>query len=238
MTRARPTVLFLPGFMQRADSWLTVAGTVSQRWRTTVLEFETWTWEERLVEVAEAAPDGAALVGYSMGGRLALHAALRWPERYAALVLLGAHAGLTERRAERRAADEELAAWIETHPIEDVVARWEGNPVFGTQSAGLRELQRAARLDHDPRLLARLLRSGGQGAVEPVWNRLPELPIPVLACAGALDTVYAEAAELLATLLVRGEAATIPGAGHAAHLEEPRATSELVGRFLEQHLEG
>lgn len=233
----RAAVMFLPGFMQHADSWLTVAGTVSDRCEVTVLEFETWTWEERLAEVARAAAPGTALVGYSMGGRLALHAALRDPARYAALVLLGAHAGIEAGRDARRAADEELASWMEERAIDEVVARWEGNPVFATQSEGLRELQREDRLRHDPRDLARLLRSGGQGAVAPVWDRLGALAMPVLALAGALDTPYAKAAERLAAAVPDGRMATIPGAGHAAHLEEPHATAEAIAAFLHEALQ-
>ena len=231
-----PAVLFLPGFMQRADSWLTVAGTVSDRYSVAVLDFESFTWEERLAEIADAASPGTALVGYSMGGRLALHAALREPARYAALVLIGAHAGLVDDRDERRAADEDLAAWIETHPIEAVVERWEENGVFASQAPALRELQRPGRLQHDPRDLARLLRSGGQGTVKPVWDRLSELTMPVLALAGALDEGYAATAERLAAAVPDGRAATIPGAGHAAHLEEPRATAAAVAAFLDDVL--
>lgn len=221
--------------MQHADSWLTVAVTVSDSYEVLVLDFETWTWEERLAEVA-AAP-GSVLVGYSMGGRLALHAALRDPGRYRALVLLGAHAGLEDGREERRAADEELAAWIESHTIEEVVDRWESNPVFASQSRGLRELQREGRLRHDPPDLARLLRTGGQGAVEPVWARLPELTMPVLCLAGSLDRTYAEAARQMAAALPAGRAAEIPGAGHAAHLEEPAATAGAITAFLADALD-
>lgn len=230
-----PPVLFLPGFMQHDDSWLTVARTVSDRCEVAILDFETWTWEERLAEIA-AAP-GDVLVGYSMGGRLALHAALREPGRYTALVLLGAHAGLEVGRAERLAADEELAAWIEQHSIEAVVARWEDNPVFSTQTAGLRELQREGRLRHDPADLARLLRSGGQGAVEPAWDRLGELTMPVLALAGSLDTAYAAAARRMAQALPDGRAVDISGAGHAAHLEDPTATAEAIATFLDVALQ-
>jgi 2-succinyl-6-hydroxy-2,4-cyclohexadiene-1-carboxylate synthase len=234
MPESRPAVLFLPGFMQHADSWLTVAGTVSDRYEVAILDFETWTWDERLAEIA--ASPGDVLVGYSMGGRLALHAALRDPGRYAALVLLGAHAGLESGRPERRAADEELASWIEKHAIEAVVDRWEAHPVFATQTASVRELQREGRLRHEPADLARLLRSGGQGVIAPVWDQLDALTMPVLALAGSLDTAYADAARRLASLLPDGRASEIPAAGHAAHLEEPAATAAAITAFLDEAL--
>jgi 2-succinyl-6-hydroxy-2,4-cyclohexadiene-1-carboxylate synthase len=227
------TVLFVPGFMQHADSWLTVARTVSDSREVTILDFETWTWEERLAELREAATAGSVLVGYSMGGRLVLHAALADPGRYSALVLLGAHPGIEDAgaRTARREADEQLATWIEGQSMDAVVDRWEGQPVFASQSRVLRDLQREGRLDHDPALLARLLRSGGQGAVEPVWDRLGELTMPVLVLAGALDEPYVVAGARLAAALPNGKAATVMGAGHAAHLEEPAATAAAILSF-------
>src|SRR5438067_8881063 len=152
MRASAPPVLFLPGFMQHADAWSEVAGAVAERYPVFVLDFDSWTFEERLAEIRDASSPGTVLVGYSMGARLALHAALREPARYSGLVLVGGTAGLdgaSEREA-RRAADEELAAWIETRPIEEVVERWERSPVFATQSPGVIDAQRAGRLRHDP----------------------------------------------------------------------------------------
>jgi pimeloyl-ACP methyl ester carboxylesterase len=143
---------------------------------------------------------------------------------------VGATAGIEavgERRA-RLEADSELAGWIEEHSIEEVVERWEKQPVFADQPAALVEAQRAGRLSHSPADLARLLRSAGQGALEPVWDRIPSLPMPLLAIAGERDARYMAAAERLASLAPRGRAASVPEAGHAAHLEQPRAVADMV----------
>jgi 2-succinyl-6-hydroxy-2,4-cyclohexadiene-1-carboxylate synthase len=236
--RDEASVVFVPGFMQRAAAWSPVAEVVRERYRSVCLDPDTWTVEERLAEIERHAPPGSALVGYSLGGRLALHAALRSPGRYAALVLVGASAGIEDpgERAERRAADEELAAWIEERPIEEVVASWERQPVFAAQPPELVATQRPGRLSHDPRLLARLLRSAGQGALEPVWDRIAELDLPLLAVAGERDERYADAARRLATLAPRGEARLVPSAGHAPQLERPDVVAGLLVEFLDQHL--
>ena len=129
--------------------------------------------EGRLAEIA-ARGRGAVLCGYSLGGRLALRAALRDPSRYRGVVTIGASAGIEEpvaRRA-RAEADARLAAWMETMPIAEIVAVWERQPLFADQSDALVEAQRPGRLSHDPRSLALLLRTAGQGALEPVWHEL------------------------------------------------------------------
>jgi 2-succinyl-6-hydroxy-2,4-cyclohexadiene-1-carboxylate synthase len=195
------------------------------------IDFTSWTFEERIAELLAATEPGGALVGYSMGGRIALHAALREPERFGALALIGVSAGV-DHPAERRRSDEALASWIEQHTIEEVVERWERQPVFATQTQALRLEQRPGRLSHDPRLLAKLLRSAGQGTTPPVWDRLHELRMPVLLIAGELDEKYVAAAHRMARHLARARVAIVPGAGHAPQLER----ADLVAQLLDQHL--
>src|SRR3954454_18846780 len=166
--------------MQRGEAWAPVAARLAERYRCTCLDLRTWTFEERVEEILAAVAPGDAVVGYSMGGRLALHAALREPGLLGALVLVGVSAGIEDRveREDRRRSDESLAEWMERRSIEEGVGRWARNPVLETQPAELREWQRRGRLSHDPRRLAELLRSAGQGALEPVWDRLPRPPPP------------------------------------------------------------
>lgn len=219
--------------MQHADAWSPIAAAVGERYPVKLLDFGTWTFERRLAEI-RGAGEGAVLVGYSMGGRLALHAGARWPDAFAGLVLLGASAGIEDpgERTRRRVADDELATWIETHPIEEVVTRWERNPVFASQPPALVTAQRAGRLAHEPAALAQLLRSAGQGALEPVWDELRALPMPILALAGEDDPRYVAAAERIAAEAPDALARTIPGAGHAAQLEDPDAVAAVLLDWL------
>ena len=232
-----PLVALLPGFAQRADAWAPVAERVGQKYRTLSIDFSTWTFDGRLREIAERVDDGDVVVGYSMGGRLALRAALRRPGKFGALVLAGTSAGIEDdrARAERRLADELLAAWIEEHTIEDFAARWEAEPVFASQPPELRAAQRPGRLSHEPARLARLLRSAGQGMFEPVWHELERIDCPVLAVAGELDTAYADAAFRIAERVRRGRARLIGGAGHAPQLERPEEFSAVLLDFLDEH---
>lgn len=232
-----PLVAFLPGFAQRADAWASVADRVAQKYRSLAIDFSTWTFDGRLREVADRVDDGDVVIGYSMGGRLALAAALRRPAKFGGLVLVGTSAGIEdeEARAERRLADEELAAWIEEHTIEEFAERWEAQPVFATQPPELVRAQRPGRLAHDPARLAQLLRSAGQGMFDPVWHRLEEIDCPVLAVAGESDSTYADAAYRIAERVKHGRARLIPGAGHAPQLERPDEFAAVLLDFLDEH---
>jgi 2-succinyl-6-hydroxy-2,4-cyclohexadiene-1-carboxylate synthase len=231
-------VLFIPGFMQRGDAWRPVAELLPERYPSTLLDHAEHSFEGRLREVAESGAD--VLVGYSLGGRLALRAALRSPDSFAGLVLVGATAGIEEGplRAARAEADEKLASWIEAMPIEDIVSLWERQPLFADQSDALVEAQRPGRLSQDQRSLALLLRTAGQGVLEPVWHELRALELPVLAIAGARDDGYTAAAKRIASTAPRGRVAVVEEAGHAPQLQQPAAVAALIAGFLDEELPG
>jgi len=233
----RPAIVFVPGFMQPGAAWAAVAERLPERYPSVLLEHSEHTYEGRLEEIA-AAGEGAVLCGYSLGGRLALRAALRDPARYAGLVTVGASAGIEApaTRAARAEADAKLASWMETQDIAQIVAVWERQPLFADQSDALLDEQRPGRLMQDPRALALLLRTAGQGALEPVWQELHSLGVPVLAVAGVLDERYCESARRIARSVPDGRAAVVELAGHAPQLQRPGEVASLLVDFLDQHL--
>ena len=223
-------VLFIPGFMQPASAWAPVADQLEPP--VTLLDHREHSFEGRLEEIA-AAGSRAVLVGYSLGGRLALRAALREPGRYAGLITVGATAGIDEagRRAARAQADDRLASWIEAAPMDDIVALWERQPLFADQSEALVEAQRAGRLAQDPADLARLLRTAGQGVLDPVWHELLTFELPVLAIAGDRDDGYSSAALKIADTAPSARAKIVENAGHAPQLQQPGEVASLIEAF-------
>jgi 2-succinyl-6-hydroxy-2,4-cyclohexadiene-1-carboxylate synthase len=226
-------VLFIPGFMQRGDAWRPVAELLPERYPSRLLDHAEHSFEGRLGEIF--ASGASVLVGYSLGGRLALRAALRSPGSFDGVVVVGSTAGIEEgpMRVQRAEADEKLASWMEAMPIEDIVALWERQPLFADQSEALVEEQRPGRLSHDPRSLALLLRTAGQGVLEPVWHELRGLHTPMLVIAGARDDGYSSAAKRIASAAPNARAAIVEEAGHAPQLQQPQAVAGLIAEFLD-----
>ena len=180
----------------------------------------------------------AAYVGYSMGGRLALHLAVQQPEQVERLVLVGATAGLDtdDERAERRHADEALAAALERDGLDTFLQRWLDNPLFATlpkDAAGVED-----RKENTVEGLAASLRNTGTGTQRPLWDDLPRLTMPVLFVVGGNDAKFTALAHRLRDQWGGpAELASIAGAGHACHLEQPEAFLEVVVPFLAGHRE-
>ena len=183
------------------------------------------------------------LVGYSMGGRVALSLGCAAPQRLRSLTLIGASAGIADpaERRRRREADNCRAQQITADP-EAFVDDWMADPLFAGQAAlGEAHLRaaRAQRLASDPAGLARSLRAGGSGAMSPLHERLGRCEMPTLLVVGAHDSKFCAIAEQLVAALPRGDIVRIDGAGHAAHLERPDATAAQIAEFIagvEAHL--
>lgn len=181
----------------------------------------------------------AGLLGYSMGGRLALFTAVTYPHLFPALVLESASPGLktaAARRA-RTAQDEALANWIEAHGIGPFVERWEGLPLWRSQEKlplAARQALRQQRLQNTPAGLANSLRGMGTGTQPSLWGALPALLQPVLLLAGALDEKFVAINREMAALLPHGRLTTVPEAGHTIHLERPSLFQRLVTDFWQE----
>lgn len=177
----------------------------------------------------------AVYIGYSMGGRAALHAALAHPERVLALVLIGATAGMDDpaARAARRQADEALAGDLVADGLPAFLERWLANPLF----AGLPPAAAAVeqRLANRPEGLAASLRHTGTGTQEPLWGELAHLTMPVLVLAGADDAKFTAEGARLVEHLPRARLRTLPGT-HAVHLAQPTAAAAAVRSFLAAEL--
>jgi 2-succinyl-6-hydroxy-2,4-cyclohexadiene-1-carboxylate synthase len=174
----------------------------------------------------------STLVGYSMGGRVALHVALAAPERFDRLVLVSTTAGIGDAstRAARVDADEELAQFAEREGIEAFADRWAAQPLFAGTPPAVVQVWRADMLDNDPAALAASLRGMGSGAMEPLWDRLGELGMPATVVVGERDARFVAFGGRLAAGLPDARLHVIHGGRHGLPREAP---SELAAAIAQ-----
>lgn len=249
-----PPLVLLHGFTGSHETWQHLVAQLSESHRVASLDLpghgisdthdkQTWTFTNVVDDLAwliESQLGGSAdVLGYSMGGRLALALAVTHPARVRNLILESASPGIAdsqERRA-RQLADEQLAERILTGGLEAFVAHWEGLPMWESQ-AGLpasdRLRLRQLRLEQNPAGLASNLRATGTGKQPAYWDRLAGLMTPALLIAGGLDTKFAHIATSMHEALPQSRLEIVANAGHAVHLERPTRYIELVSDFLDQ----
>lgn len=249
---ATPAVLFLHGFTGNGGYWFPVAEALRPRRcimpdlpghgaTSAPLPAEAWGLDRAADALGALLDDMEVgrcdLVGYSMGGRIALHLALAASARISRLVLVGASPGLAsaKERALRIASDEDLSTLLERDGIEAFVGRWEALPLFATQNAlpeAARASMREARIGQDPRALAAALRAFGIGGQRPLHEDLGRLDIPVLLVAGGIDSKYCQIAEGMRERISGARVEIIEGCGHSVPLEKPGAFSRILEAFL------
>ncbi|HEX3801303.1 MAG TPA: 2-succinyl-6-hydroxy-2,4-cyclohexadiene-1-carboxylate synthase [Solirubrobacteraceae bacterium] len=234
-----PALVLLHGFTNSGASWRPVISGLGQRYRAVAPDIrghasasttQPVTLDAVLADIAALVPHEFTLVGYSQGGRIALHAALAMPKRIKRLVLIGASPGLADEaeRSARRIADERLAEQVESMAIEEFARQWAETPILSDIACDIAAVSHADRLHSTPAGLAAALRGLGTGALPSVWERLPELRMPVMLIAGERDAKFTSLAQEMARLIPDASVKVVAGAGHAVHLERPDKVVEAL----------
>ena len=241
--RGPDRIVLVHGFTQTMRSWDRLAALLCETFQVVRVDLPghggsgdlDLSFEETAEALGEAG-GAATYVGYSLGGRLCLRLAMDRPDLVQSLVLVGASPGLpgAGERAARREADEAVAADIERMGTAAFLDRWLAQPLFATLNPQPDDV--AARLANSPTGLATALRRLGTGIQEPLWDRLGELKMPVLAVTGQEDAKFSRLADEMAGAIgVNAQAVALAGAGHAAHLERPVSFHRLLTAFLLLH---
>jgi 2-succinyl-6-hydroxy-2,4-cyclohexadiene-1-carboxylate synthase len=187
------------------------------------------TFDACVRKVLAEAPERFLLGGYSLGGRVALHVALSAPERVSRLVLVSSTAGIEDavERAARSLADHLLADELERMPFEDFIERWRKQPLFADEPPEVGRLAREDQRRNRPQTLAEVLRGIGAGEMEPVWDQLAGLHMPVSVVVGDRDAKYVALGRRLAAAAPHGRLFTVAG-GHNLPLENPDAVARVI----------
>ena len=235
-----PRLVFVHGFTQTASSWKPIAERFASDGYESIVVDVPGHGESagvhvdlrRGADMLTSLCGAAVYTGYSLGGRLCLHAAVMHPHLVRGLAVVGASPGIADEpeRVTRRAADNELADYIVEVGLDRFLDEWLAQPLFA--GLVLDDEARADRLTNTAEGLASSLRLAGTGAQASLWPRLHEMRMPVLTIAGERDNKFASIARKVSATVPRGEATEIPGAGHAAHLQEPQLVEKALADWL------
>ncbi|WP_157842675.1 MULTISPECIES: 2-succinyl-6-hydroxy-2,4-cyclohexadiene-1-carboxylate synthase [Bacillus] len=250
-------VVFLHGFTGRGANWVDILPYIQNKESYTFvfpdvlghglsekpMEASRYSMENTIEDLYEIIKNITEkkihVIGYSMGGRIALSFALKYPFIVKGLLLESASPGLqTEsERHMRQLADEKLAIKIEGEGLERFIEFWTNIPLFETQKKLTSEEQRKIlqqRLDNDAAGLANSLRGIGTGSQPSYWGVLKSLHLPVTLVAGKDDKKFIEIAKSMNSLFPMSTFIEINRAGHAIHVEQSEKFGKIVSEFLSE----
>jgi 2-succinyl-6-hydroxy-2,4-cyclohexadiene-1-carboxylate synthase len=247
----RPALCFLHGFMGSARDWTPLVNALETEAYCLAVdlpghgcstgrpayEYSMEGVTQALADVLDdAGLDRCALVGYSMGGRVALYFSIFHPGRVSRLVLESTSPGLEEPedRARRRALDAERADRIRAD-LSSFLTDWYRQPLFASLDRhDLVEDMVQRRGRNDPAELARMLEGLSPGRQPSLWPHLSDVQVPSLILTGGLDDKYTGITERTARHLGRAHRVVVPNAGHNVHAERPQAYLAHLCRFLDR----
>ena len=242
------TIVMLHGFTGSTKTWEQVASMLPQ-YRIIAIDcighgqtespndYTIYQMEHQLAvleEVFEALQlTTFTLIGYSMGGRIALSYAIKYPGRVQTLMLESASPGLRteQERRVRKEADEALANNIQLNGIASFVDMWENIPLFASQKRLPEHIQqsiREERLQQNEQGLASSLRGIGTGVMPPMWDQLHTLSMPVTLITGALDTKFVDIAREMTIFIQKVRHLIVNDVGHAIHVENSTEFATIV----------
>ena len=234
--------MFVHGFTQSANSWKPIAERLAaDGYESVVVDVPGHGGSTNVRADLRATADMltamcgfGVYIGYSLGGRLCIHAASMHPHLVRGLAVVGATPGIADEseRADRRTADDQLADHILDVGVDAFLDEWLALPLF----AGLQldDAQRADRRANTAEGLAGSLRLAGTGAQASLWSRLPDINMPVLAMWGELDHKFAAIGRQMAASVPHGTSAEIRDSGHAAHLQQADLVAAALTAWLRE----
>lgn len=245
-----PPVLFLHGFMGTGKVWLPTFEKLASDFYCVALDLpghgqteanlDNLTFDSLAESMAAFIDDSFStppiIVGYSMGGRIALYTALKYPERIESLVLESSTAGISDgyERKKRLMQDTNLSEIMKKSKMRQFLIDWYRQPVFSylAKHPGLVDRIIDKKSSGNPELLAEVMVRLSPGNQPPLWDKLDQWKKPTLIIAGSIDAKYFEIGQRLHDNLHNSRLEIIEGVGHIVHLENHKEFMSVLKSFL------
>lgn len=234
-----PPILFLHGFLGCKEDWDEVIGFLEKKFYCLTIDLPghgsplTDNFPQMLEKALQAENlDKVSLVGYSMGGRLALMATGASPSLFSHTIAISAHPGLREEKEQIKRLDDDLK-WerlLKTKPLEEFIHAWYQQPLFDSlrKRSDLYAKIVKRRAQHSAPSLSAVLHLYGLGVLPPILHFSPQ----TFFLCGEEDTRYCE---LYKKMAPQKQLFTLKQCGHALHLESPAACAQAIEQILEDY---
>ncbi len=250
-----PRIVFLHGFLGSGSDWVPIARQLENDYCCILVDlpghgesdieasgnpdlFFTETVDALAMQLNRSAdPEPCFLVGYSMGGRIALSLLLRHPELVAKAIIVSASPGIRteEERLSRRESDEGIARKIEKN-FEGFIQAWYEQPLFATlKNHQIFKEVESERKINNPENLALALRLLGTGRQPSLWDELQKNRVPIQFFAGEKDLKFVEIGRQMVNLCTESTLEIFPGCGHTLHLENRELFLDRLTQFFNKH---
>lgn len=254
--KEKPVLLFLHGFMGSAAEWSGIVDSFSDEYLSIAVDLpghgktivrggaENYKMENcaagLICFMEELKMNKCNLVGYSMGGRLALYLAVHFPDRFGRVVIESASPGLKtkQERQARITHDERLAHRLEADSLEEFLGKWYEQPMFVSLKKDVGRFRKLleGRLDNDKAGLGLSLRMMGSGAQPSLWEELCKVKVPLLLIVGEKDDKFLKLGREMAAECKTASLNIASNAGHNVHFDNPKEYVNQVRLFLKKQV--
>lgn len=251
-SRDNPAILFLHGFMGSSNDFENIMVSLADQFYCLAVDLpghgktQVFAGEESytMPNTAQAliylldklSIEKCYLVGYSMGGRLALYLALHFPSRFCKVVLESASPGLKsiQEQVLRIKADLQLAQKLETNNFYSFLKNWYNQPIFQHLNKHPQfEYLLQSRLENHPLELAKSLRQMGTGSQPSLWDKLEYNEIPLLLLVGEYDDKFKAINSEIALRCKLADIRIVKNCGHNIHFEDMDVWIRYVKEFCQ-----
>lgn len=248
--RKNPIILFLHGFMGNLHDFQEVATLLSEQFCCLLIDLPGHGNTEVKQNKDYAMPNLAQaiielmktlqinkcfLLGYSMGGRVALYLTIYFPGYFKRVILESTSPGLeTKAERDRRIRqDVKLAEKLESQDYSLFLKQWYSNPLFDSFRQHPNYHQAIIRkLNNNPLKLSKSLRYMGTGIQPSSWHQLSASKIPLLLVVGELDRKFITINQRIATICSQSQLKIVNSSGHNVHFEQPIDLVNLINWFF------
>ncbi|RLA62938.1 MAG: 2-succinyl-6-hydroxy-2,4-cyclohexadiene-1-carboxylate synthase [Epsilonproteobacteria bacterium] len=236
-----PPILFLHGFMGKGSDWSKLATELSQNYYCHLIDLpghgKSTAEVENLKDLTRLILDSLSpkkkltIIGYSMGGRIALYMILTFPELFNKAIIESASPGIKNIKERETRYQSDLNLLSDIKSFRSFLNSWYENPLFGDLT-GLKETLIEEKLENDPEKLKSALKFLSVGNQPNLWEMIKKLSVPTLYISGDRDKKYSQIGEELTELSPMITKKVIKNAAHITHLQNPKEFNTQVALFL------